>query len=48
MDCPTFDERLDALLLGDLPAAEREAMERHSAECPRCREWLHPARRSDA
>ena len=38
MDCRSFDDRLAAMLHGGLEAAEREAMERHAAECPRCGE----------
>lgn len=36
MTCEMFDERLAALLEGELPAAERAAVERHAEGCGRC------------
>ncbi len=38
MSCAWFDERLDALLAGTLPAADRARAAAHAAECPRCGE----------
>jgi hypothetical protein len=38
MNCDGAGERITALVDGELPPAEREALERHLAECPRCRE----------
>ena len=38
MECTHFSDRLDALLDGTLPAAERTRAEAHTAACPRCRE----------
>lgn len=36
MTCEMFDERLSALLEGELPAAERAAVEEHADACLRC------------
>ncbi len=38
MSCSWFDERLDGLLAGSLPSAERARAVAHAAECPRCGE----------
>ena len=38
MSCSWFDERLDELLAGDLPAGEQALAAAHAADCPRCGE----------
>jgi len=38
--CPDDPTALDALVDGELPAPERDALERHLASCPRCRREL--------
>ena len=38
MSCSWFDERLDGLLAGSLPADEGARAAAHAAECPRCGE----------
>ena len=38
MSCSWFDERLDELLAGDLPADEQARAAAHAADCPRCGE----------
>ena len=38
MSCSWFDERLDELLAGDLPADEQARAGAHAADCPRCGE----------
>ncbi len=38
MSCSWFEERLDELLAGTLPAADQARAAAHAAECPRCGE----------
>jgi len=38
MNCRDFDDRLPALLAGELGVEERRAIEAHAESCPRCRE----------
>ena len=44
--CPTFEERL--LEHGELPSAERTAVDEHVAACGACREYLALLREVDA
>lgn len=44
-DCDWCDERLEPWLDGDLPAVESAALERHVAQCQRCRREADLARR---
>lgn len=46
--CQTALAQIDALLDGDLPAAEREALTRHMAACPACRARHQALRRTVA
>ncbi len=44
MDCRDFEERLEELLDGTLPAADEESCARHLERCSRCRELVEPLR----
>ena len=44
MTCRECDERLDALLDGELPPVDRQAVEAHLAGCPTCRALLQDLR----
>ncbi|KAB8142565.1 hypothetical protein F8S13_13480 [Chloroflexia bacterium SDU3-3] len=46
--CHVACAQIDALLDGELPAAEREALMRHMAACPACRARYEVLRRTVA
>jgi anti-sigma factor RsiW len=48
MTCHELAEFLMAYLDGELPAAQREEFERHSADCPPCKAYLRSYRQTIA